>query len=170
MMFILSFHRISILCCWLVSLFLASPQAFMFSKRKHNRLEFYQCTIRNALEDSSTFVVRGGEGVYLFYGIDTDILYLLFHLSFLVFAYFLPLIFLLINYLYISYLLQKTEFWPTTQNQTLNEQQDLSWRRQSQRQRSSSKNLRMCLVQVGSGIFNLRPNSGTLKSIGFVRR
>ena len=92
---------------WVLSLLFASPQAFMFSKMKHPYLEFYQCTNNMVIERYSQLVVEGDKDFYLFHGIESDTIYMIYHLSFLVLVYFLPLCCLLVSYVFIIYLIRK---------------------------------------------------------------
>ena len=98
-----------VFCSWVVSLLLSSPQAFMFRKMKHPYLEFYQCTTNMVIESYSQLVVEGDKAMYLFFGVDSDTVYLLYHLSFLIFVYFLPLSCLLVSYSFIIYLIRRSE-------------------------------------------------------------
>jgi hypothetical protein len=70
-------------------------------KAKHPYMEFYQCTTNMVIESYSELVVEGGRALYLFHGMDSDTLYMIYHLSFLVFVYFLPLCCLLVSYIFI---------------------------------------------------------------------
>ena len=77
--------RLMVLFSWAVSLLCASPQAVMFSKMKHPDLEFYQCRVQF---------------------IDSDTVYIIYNLSFLVLVYFFPLCCLLVSYVFIIYLVR----------------------------------------------------------------
>ena len=92
---------------WIISLMLSSPQAIMFRKVKHPYLEFCQCTTNMAIENYSVLVVKGDKALYLFHGIDTDTIYMIYNLSFLIFVYFLPLCCLIISYIFIFCLIRR---------------------------------------------------------------
>ena len=96
-----------VLFSWVVSLVLSSPQALMFRKMKHPNLEFYQCTTNMVIESYSELVVEGDKAFYLFYGMDSDTLYMIYHLSFLIFVYFLPLCCLVVSYIFIIHLIRR---------------------------------------------------------------
>jgi hypothetical protein len=98
-----------VLFSWVVSFFLSSPQALtlMFRKMKHPNLEFYQCTTKMVIENYSTMVMEGDEATYFFFGIDSDTVYKIYHLSFLLFVYFLPLCCLLVSYIFIVHLIRR---------------------------------------------------------------
>ena len=100
-----------VLFSWVVSLVLSSPQALMFRKMKHPHLEFYQCTTNMVIENISTVVMDGAKATYFFFGIDSDTVYMIYHLSFLVFVYFLPLCCLLVSYIFIIHLIRR-RFYP----------------------------------------------------------
>ena len=96
-----------VLCSWIISLLLSAPQAFMFRKLKHPYMEFYQCTTNMVIESYSELVVEGDKAFYLFYGMDSDTLYMIYHLSFLIFVYFLPLCCLVVSYIFIIHLIRR---------------------------------------------------------------
>ena len=96
-----------VVCALIVSLLLSSPQAFMFRKAKHPYMEFYQCTTNMVIKSYSELVVEGEKAFYLLCGIDSDTLYTIYHLSFLIFVYFLPLCCLLVSYIFIIHLIRR---------------------------------------------------------------
>ena len=96
-----------VLFSWVVSFVLSSPQALMFRKMKHPNLEFYQCTTNMVIENYSTVVKDGDKATYFFFGIDSDTIYMIYHLSFLVIVYFLPLCCLLVSCIFIIHLIRR---------------------------------------------------------------
>ena len=85
------------------------------------------------IESYSESVVEENKVIYLFFGVNSDTVYLIYNLSFLIFVYFFPLACLLISYIFIIYLIRKPNnhlqlFIPSG--------------------RRKIKNLRMSLVQV----------------------
>ena len=77
-----------------------------FSKQKHPHEEFHQCTINNALEQFSNEVEVNGTTYLQLLGINLETIYFAYHLSFLVFVYFLPLSCFIISYVFIIYLMK----------------------------------------------------------------
>ena len=96
-----------VLCSWVVSLLLSLPQAFMFRKLKHPMLEFYQCTTRMVVEEFSEVVRENDNLRFVFYGMDSIDVYKIYHFYFLLFAYFLPLLCLVISYIIIIKLIRR---------------------------------------------------------------
>ena len=95
---------------WVVSIILASPQAFMFRKLKHPDIEFYQCTTTMAVEDFSEKIVVNGQLKFLFLGVEAETIYRFYHFSFLLFVFFFPLTFLMVNYFIIIKLIRRYNF------------------------------------------------------------
>ena len=147
---------------WVVSFMLSIPQAMMFRKVKHPNLEFYQCTTNMAIENYSVLVVQGDKALYLFHGIDTDIIYMIYHLSFLIFVYFLPLCCLIISYIFIIYRLSRRFstaipymqlicfLFPRVDFQLVSSLDKNRFVGKVSKRRIKWKNLRMSLVQVAS--------------------
>ena len=52
-------------------------------------------------------VMEGDEATYFFFGIDSDTVYKIYNLSFLLFVYFLPLCCLLVSYIFIIHLIRR---------------------------------------------------------------
>ena len=96
-----------VLFSWVLSFVLSSPQAMLFRKMKHPDMEFYQCTTKMVIENISTVVMDGDKAKYYFFGIESDIVYKIYHLSFLVFVYFLPLCCLLVSYIFIIHFIRR---------------------------------------------------------------
>ena len=90
--------RLMVVASWTISLILSLPQAFMFRKLKHPFVEFYQCTTDMVVEEYSSQVVVAGETKYIFLGVDSEIVYSLYHFSFPFFVFFFPLACLIFNY------------------------------------------------------------------------
>ena len=83
---------------WALSLLLSLPQAFMFRKLKHPVVEFYQCTTDMVVEEFSEQILVAGETKFSLFGVDSDIVYTIYHFSFPFFVFFFPLACLIINY------------------------------------------------------------------------
>ena len=96
-----------VVCSWLVSLALSSPQAIMFRKVKHPNIDFCQCTSDLILEMHSEIIIKNGEPTFLFFGIDPEIIYSVYQFSFLFFVYFLPLFCIIISYVVIIRLMRR---------------------------------------------------------------
>ena len=96
---------------WVISIILALPQAFMFRKLKHPEIEFYQCTTTMAIEDASYEVLVDGQKIFLFLGFGTETIYRFYHLSFLFFVFFLPLAFLIVNYVIIIKIITRYRYF-----------------------------------------------------------
>ena len=93
--------------CWVVSLLLSIPQAIMFRKVKHPNKEFHQCTSEMVIEMNSKVSVHNGKLVFDFFGLNIQLIYLLYHFSFLLFVYFLPLLCIIISYACITKVIQR---------------------------------------------------------------
>ena len=155
-----------VLFSWVVSFVLSTPQALMFRKMKHPNLEFYQCTTNMVIENYSTVVMDDDKATYFFFGIHSDTVYMIYHLSFLVFVYFLPLCCLLVSYIFIIHLIRR-RFYPnikaeekykpsihTRPTGQLVTSLDNPLVRSLSDRRRKWKNLRMSLVQVaGFAVF-----------------
>ena len=143
-----------VVCSWLVSLALSSPQAIMFRKVKHPNIDFCQCTSDLILEMNSEIIIKNGEPTFLFFGIDPEILYSVYQFSFLFFVYFLPLFCIIISYVVIIRLMRR---WDSINSNKILFQPIFNFRRDltsfqidiSQiSARSQWKNLRMSVLQV----------------------
>ena len=97
-----------VFCSWLVSLVLSSVQAIMFRQVKHPNMEFYQCTSDMVVEMNSKMVIEKGKPKFTFFGIDSEVIYTVYHFSFLFFVYFLPLICILISYMVIINIIKRS--------------------------------------------------------------
>ena len=75
-----------VFCSWLVSLVLSSVQAIMFRQVKHPNMEFYQCTSEMVVEMNSKMVIENGKAKFTFFGIDSEVIYTVYHFSFLFFV------------------------------------------------------------------------------------
>ena len=98
-----------VFCSWLVSLVLSSVQAIMFRQVKHPNMEFYQCTSDMVVEMNSDLVITNGEPRFIFFGIDPEVIYTVYHFSFLFFVYFFPLLCVLISYAAIINIIKRSE-------------------------------------------------------------
>ena len=105
---LMTFHfRMMVGFSWFISLLLASPQAIMFRKLKHPAVEFYQCTTTLVVEEYANLVVEDGNTKFVLIGLDSNTIYIIYHLSFLFFVFFFPLTFLIITHIVIIKLIQR---------------------------------------------------------------
>ena len=99
--------RLMVFCSWMVSGVLSCPQAILFRKVKHPKMDFYQCTPIMFLETYSHIVIKDNRISFSFYGIDPKIIYTFYHFSFLFFVYFLPLTIMIISFTSIIRMLRR---------------------------------------------------------------
>ena len=104
------YFRLMVSMSWIVSIILALPQAFIFRKLKHPDMEFYQCTTTMAIEDFSHEVVVDGQSKLIFLGLEPVTIYKLYHFSFILFVFFLPLAVLMVNYIIIIRIIIRYSF------------------------------------------------------------
>ena len=137
----ISMFRLMVFFSWVVSIILSSPQAIMFRKMKHPYLEFYQCTNKMVVENYSHLVVEGDKARYFFFGIDSDTVYMIYHLSFLLFVYFMPLFCLLVSYIFIIHLIRRPNVEVSSPDPNCARRNMVAGRRKW-------KNVRMSMLQV----------------------